>query len=223
MSPSLVTIQLPDLTPYGVAYEMQRTRRDEVESGKAPNTLYLLEHKPVITLGRKAEAHHLLRTSEEFSALGIDVFEADRGGDVTYHGPGQMVAYPIINLNQWRPAIRWYLRSLEEVLINQLAGYGLHAGRVEGYTGVWVGGAKVAAIGIGVHNWITFHGIALNVTPDMAHFGLIVPCGIADKPVTSLEQLLGKAPDMKQVMDDFDRAFRGYFETDTWREKETFA
>ena len=222
MSSSIETIQLSGLTPYGAAYEMQCTRRDEVESGKAPNTLYLLEHKPVITLGRKAEAHHILRTREELTEMGIDVFEADRGGDVTYHGPGQMVAYPILNLNEWRPAIRWYLRSLEEVLINQLAGYGLHAGRVEGYTGVWVDGAKVAAIGIGVRNWITFHGIALNVIPDMGHFGLIVPCGIVDKPVTSLEKLLGKAPMMQQVMEDFDRAFRNYFETDMWREKETF-
>lgn len=222
MPSSIETIQLVGLTPYGEALELQRMRRDSVEKADAPNTLFLLEHKPVITLGRKAELSHLLRTKDELTAMGIDLFEVDRGGDVTYHGPGQMVAYPILNLNQWRPAIRWYLRSLEEVLIRQLLGYGLPAGRMEGYTGVWVNGAKVAAIGIGIHNWITFHGIALNVRPDMAHFGLIVPCGIADKPVTTLEQLLGKTPEMKQVMDDFDRAFRGYFETDVWREKETF-
>ena len=206
---------------YADALQAQYARRDAVERGEAAAALFLLEHAPVVTLGRKAREENLLKTRDEFAAMGIDVVDVDRGGDVTYHGPGQMVAYPILNLNLWRPAIRWYLRSLEEVLIRQLAGYGLEAGRVENYTGVWVGGAKVTAIGVGVHNWVTFHGIALNVQPDMTHFGLIVPCGITDKrPVTSLTKLLGRAPSMQQVMTDFERAFRAFFETEAWREQE---
>lgn len=207
------TIRLPGLTPYEEALRLQRERRTAVEEGRLGNALFLLEHAPVITLGRNHHPENLLRTPQEFRALGIDVCETDRGGDVTYHGPGQAVAYPVLNLNFWNPSIRGYLRALEEVLIRQLASYDLRGERVEGYTGVWVGGGKVAAIGIGIHNWVSSHGIALNVDPDMSHFELIVPCGIADKPVTSLKALLGHAPPMQQVMDDFERSFRAHFET----------
>ena len=205
------TIRLPDLTRYETGLARQRERRQAVEAGTAGNALFLLQHEPVLTLGRNFEAKNLLMTEDALAARGITVVKADRGGDVTYHGPGQLVAYPILNLCEWKRSIRWYLRSLEQVLMDQLAGYGLVGERVDGLTGVWVGGAKVAAIGIGIHNWVTYHGIALNVDPDMSHFGLIVPCGIGDKPVTSLRQLLGDAPSMAQVMDDFERAFRDYF------------
>ena len=191
---------------------MQHERRLSVEEGHSGNALFLLEHAPVITLGRSHHPENVLKTPDELRALGIDLCEIDRGGDVTYHGPGQLIAYPILNLNLWRPAIRPYLRALEEVLIKQLASYGLDAGRNDGYTGVWVGGAKVAAIGVGIHNWVTSHGIALNVDPDMSNFKLIVPCGIVGKPVTSLKALLGQAPPMQQVMDDFERAFKAHFE-----------
>lgn len=223
-TPSFIeAIRLPGLIRYADALAAQDARRAAVERGEACNALFLLEHAPVITLGRRAHEENLLKSREEFAAMGIDVVEAARGGDVTYHGPGQMVAYPILNLTLWRPAIRWYLRALEEVVIRQLAGYGLAAERVDGFTGVWVGGEKVAAIGVGVHNWVTFHGVALNVAPNMQHFGLIVPCGISDKPVTSLGGLLGEAPPMVRVMDDFERAFRAYFETDAWQTQEEFA
>lgn len=204
-------IRLPGLTPYTDALRMQDERRAAVEKGQAPNALFLLEHAPVITLGRSAHMENVLRTKEQLAEMGIDLVETTRGGDVTYHGPGQLVAYPILNLNEWKPDIKWYLRALEEVLIRQLAGYGLDAGRVDGYTGVWVNGAKVAAIGIGIHNWTTFHGIALNATPNMSHFGLIIPCGIKQKPVTSLTELLEKPPTMAQAMDDFGVQFISFF------------
>ncbi len=213
MDRSIETIRLPGLTSYEEALRLQRERRIAVEEGRLGNALFLLEHAPVITLGRNHHPENLLRTPEQFRALGIDVCETDRGGDVTYHGPGQVVAYPVLNLNSWNPSIRGYLRTLEEVLIRQLASYDLRGERVEGYTGVWVSGGKVAAIGIGIHNWITSHGIALNVDPDMSHFELIVPCGIADKAVTSLKALLGHAPPIEHVMDDFERSFRAHFET----------
>ncbi|MCP4641551.1 MAG: lipoyl(octanoyl) transferase LipB [bacterium] len=205
------TIRLLGRTPYREAYDAQIARRSAVEAGDAGNALFLVEHTPAITLGRNFNAANLLMARDAYAQQGIEVVDVDRGGDVTYHGPGQVVAYPILDLNEWRPSIRWYLRSLEEVLIRLLARYGLKAGRVEGYTGVWVDGGKVAAIGIGVHNWVTFHGIALNVAPDMAHFDLIVPCGITDKPVTSLQTLMDNAPTVEQAFADFEEEFRAYF------------
>ena len=211
MNREIEIIHLPGLTPYADALQMQNERRQAVEEGRLGNALFLLEHRPVITLGRSAHTENILRTPEELAQLGVDLVETTRGGDVTYHGPGQLVAYPILNLNSWTPAIRWYLRCLEQVLINQLARYGLEAGRVEGYTGVWVDGAKVAAIGVGIHNWVTFHGIALNVEPQMAHFGLIIPCGISDKPVTSLRALLASPPSVAQAANDFAEEFVTFF------------
>jgi lipoyl(octanoyl) transferase len=136
----------------------------------------------------------------------------DRGGDVTYHGPGQLVAYPILDLKHWNPSVGWYLRALEQVVIDLVGEYGLVGERLEGFTGVWVGGAKVAAIGVGVHQWVTLHGLALNVNPDMRHWACIIPCGIADKPVISLAELLGSAPPMPEVMDRFEGHFRRVFE-----------
>ncbi len=191
--------------------ELQLSHRGLVECGEAPDTVFLLEHAPVITLGRNWQRENLLHTPDALRARGIDVCETDRGGDVTYHGPGQLVAYPILNLRHWQCSVGWYLRALEDVLIRLLAAYGLHGERLKGLTGVWVNGAKVAAIGIGVHNWVTFHGIALNVDPHMDHFRLIIPCGIADKPVTSLSLLLGTTPPIQEVMDRFETAFREVF------------
>ena len=204
-------ICMQGLVPYAKGLELQKARAKAVEAGDAGNALFLLEHEPVLTMGRNFQAGNLLVSEEALAARGIALEKVDRGGDVTYHGPGQLVAYPILDLKQWKQSIRWYLRSLEQVLINQLAVYGLRAGREEGLTGVWVDGAKVAAIGVGIHNWVTYHGIALNVDPIMEHFGLIVPCGIGDKPVTTLRQLLGTTLSMERVMTDFEAAFRDYF------------
>lgn len=211
MNREIETIRLPGHVPYPEAQRLQHARRDAVEKGQAANALFLLEHAPVITLGRRGHRENLLRTPDELAAMGIALCETDRGGDVTYHGPGQLVAYPVLDLRQWQPSISWYLRALEEVIIRLLAAYGLESGRNKGYTGVWAGGSKVAAIGIGIRHWVTFHGAALNIDPDMAHFRLIVPCGIAGKPVASIKNLAGKTPDMKTVMNDFEREFRDYF------------
>ncbi|HQE82922.1 MAG TPA: lipoyl(octanoyl) transferase LipB [Candidatus Hydrogenedentes bacterium] len=207
------TIRFEQPVPYAAMMALQQKRREAVERGAASNTLFLLEHTPVITLGRKSDPANVLLSREELAKRGIELVETDRGGDVTYHGPGQLVAYPVLALTAWKQSYRWYLRSLESVLIALLRGYGLQAERAEGFTGVWVNGAKMAAIGVGVHNWVTSHGIALNVAPDMSHFRLIVPCGIQDKPVCSLAEAMQRPPGMKQVMDDFEKAFRDYFET----------
>lgn len=207
-------IRLGGRAPYRDAWDLQRNRRVAVEEGRLPNALFLVEHSPVITLGRRSKQGHLLRTPEEIRRMGIEVVEADRGGDVTYHGPGQLVAYPVLDLRLWRKSIRWYLRALEEVVIQQLAAYGLPAEREAPYTGVWVNGAKVAAIGVGLHNWVTFHGLALNVNPNLDHFELIIPCGIAEKQVTSLEALLGSAVSMERAAEDFERVFCAVFEVE---------
>lgn len=203
--------RLPGLIPYGDAFEMQRARRDAVERGEAPDTVFLLEHAPVITLGRKADAAHVLASPEELEDLGIALCPSDRGGDVTYHGPGQIVAYPILDLRRRRCSVQGYLRSLEEALLRLLAGYDIPAERMEGHTGVWVGEEKIAAVGVGIRQWVTFHGLALNVAPDWGHWSLIVPCGIRDRGLTSMERLLGHVPPMAEVMDRFERAFLDVF------------
>ena len=212
MNRAIETVRFDRPMDYPAMMAIQREHREAVEKGEAPNALFLLEHTPVITLGRKSDAANVLLSPEELAEKGIALVETDRGGDVTYHGPGQLVAYPVVRLSAWKESYRWYLRSLETVLITLLREYGLSAQRVEGFTGVWVSGTKVAAIGVGVHNWTTYHGIALNVAPDMNHFKLIVPCGIQDKPVGSLAALMSSPPPMARVMDDFEDAFCDYFE-----------
>ncbi|MBI5094796.1 MAG: lipoyl(octanoyl) transferase LipB [Candidatus Hydrogenedentes bacterium] len=208
---SIETQRFDTPVPYQQAFDMQRARCGEIEAGRAGNLLMLLEHPPVFTLGRRSDPNNILLNASQLREKGIELHYVDRGGDVTYHGPGQLVAYPILDLSQWRLSIRWYLRSLEEVLVRLVARYDLPGERLDGFSGVWVRGAKVAAIGVGIHNWVTFHGIALNVAPNMTHFTHIIPCGITDKPVTSLRQLLGDAPPMNEVMTAFDEEFRSYF------------
>jgi lipoyl(octanoyl) transferase len=208
----LETIRIAEPQGYAAMLDRQLARHKAVVTGEAPNTLYLLEHTPVVTLGREAHVENLLLARAAYEAEGIDLIETSRGGDVTYHGPGQLVAYPILNLNEWKLSVGWYLRTLESVLIDLLADYGLQGERVEGLTGVWVGGAKVAAIGVGLRRWTTFHGIALNVSPNMAHFKTIIPCGITDKPVTSLAMLLESPPDLEMVASAFDKHFRRHFD-----------
>jgi len=209
---ALDVVRFRDPIPYAEMLQRQRAAREEVERGERGPTLFLLEHPPTITRGRKSDASNILLTPEALAAQGIALEDAERGGDVTYHGPGQLVAYPILDLHQLQPSVGWYIRRLEEAIIQLLAGYGLEGDRIEGMTGVWVDGAKVAAIGIGIHHWVTFHGCAINVDPNMAHFQAIVPCGIADKPVTSLRALLGKAPEMDEVAGRFEQDFRSVFE-----------
>ncbi len=182
------------------------------------DTLLLVEHPPTLTLGRAAHNEHLLASPKTLKAEGVTVLETDRGGDITYHGFGQLVGYPILNLNEppHHPDLHRYLRNLEEVLIRTLAEFGIVADRFPGYTGVWVGRdtpqpRKIAAIGIKCSRWITMHGFALNVAPDLSHFDWIIPCGIRDYGVTSLAQILGKPITSEEVMPSVIRQFGAVF------------
>lgn len=174
--------------PYAEALTWQRALAQARIEGRLPHdVLLLLEHPPVVTLGRTARAAHVLRPD------GVDVFEVERGGDVTFHGPGQLVGYPIFDLRLYREDLHWYLRTLEQALIEALATLGLAAERRAGYTGVWLQGRtrKIASLGVHVKQWVTWHGFALNVTTDLAHFDRIVPCGIAGVEMTSVERERG--------------------------------
>ena len=174
------------LVPYAEALELQRSLADDRIAGRIPDTLLLLEHPPVITLGRGTKDASLPIDPAALKRRGIDVYEIERGGDVTYHGPGQLVGYPIIDLQQHKPDLHWYLRQLEATLIGALARFAIAAERREGYTGVWTSGRKIASIGIHVRQWVTWHGFALNVTTDLSPFELIVPCGIQGVEMTSV-------------------------------------
>ena len=208
----LETIRFTEPVPYAEAYAKQIDRRNAIEEGTAGNALFMLEHARTFTMGRSAHEEHLLHSREELAERDIEVCDVDRGGDVTYHGPGQLVAYPILDLQHWEKSVQWYLRTLEDVIIDTLAHYGLKGERIPKLTGVWVKGAKVAAIGIGIHKWVTYHGIALNLNPQMEDYKLIVPCGIANKPVTSLHALLDEPPTMAELMDVFEGCFRARFD-----------
>ena len=197
------------LVPYGEALEWQRRLADDRIRGRlSHDVLLLVEHPPVVTLGRNSKAAHLLRPS------GIDVFEVERGGDVTFHGPGQLVGYPILDLNGYKRDLHWYLRTLEQALIDGLGLLGIPADRNPGYTGVWTRGKKIASIGIHVKQWITWHGFALNVSTDLAQFARIVPCGIEGVVMTSVERETGNGKretvwqaSIDAVLSGFARAF----------------
>jgi lipoyl(octanoyl) transferase len=186
---------------YAEALALQEQQVRVRQSGGTPDTLFLLEHPPVFTLGRNARRENVLFPEEALRARGFEVFEAGRGGDVTYHGPGQLVAYPILELEPERRDVHRYVRDLEEVMIRTCADYGLAASRVKGLTGAWVGDAKIGAIGVRLSRWVTSHGLAFNVSTDLAPFGLIVPCGIPDRQVTSLERRLGRSVTLDDAMD----------------------
>jgi lipoyl(octanoyl) transferase len=193
--------QCEGLIDYATGLTLQRERIAQRKGGTIPDTLILLEHPHVYTLGRNARRQNVLASEEFLRSHGAEVFETDRGGDVTYHGPGQLVGYPILDLTQHRRDIAWYMRSLEEVFIRVAADYGIEAGRLSGATGVWVGNDKLVAMGVHVSRWVTSHGFALNVNTDLRYFQWIVPCGLSDKGVMSLSRLLGREMDMSQVAD----------------------
>jgi lipoyl(octanoyl) transferase len=199
---------------YADGVELQQRLVEQRKAGEIPDQLLLLEHPPVITLGVKAKAGmaNVLATPEALAAQGVGLFETGRGGDVTYHGPGQLVGYPIISLGPDRRDVHRYVRDLEEVLIRAAGTFGVTAGRAPGLTGIWVGSEKLAAIGVRIARWVTSHGFAFNVTTNLSHFNLIVPCGIADRGVTSLERLLGRPVSMAEVEDAVILAFRDVFE-----------
>lgn len=177
--------------PYGEALELQKSLVEQRRAGTVGDLLLLVEHPSVLTLGVKGDGgrSHILASDDELASRQIGVFETGRGGDITYHGPGQIVGYPIIDLDPDRRDVHKYVRDIEEVLIRVAADYGITTARVPGLTGVWAGDEKLAAIGVRIQRWVTSHGFALNHTTDLSHFGLIVPCGISDKGVTSLQKL----------------------------------
>lgn len=220
------------VVPYRDAWALQRELAEQRKAGAIDDTLLLLEHPPVVTLGRDARHDHLKLTEAEYVARGIELVESDRGGDATYHGPGQAVVYVIIDLKPDRKDIRKYVRSLEQAMIDTCAEYGIEATRFDGAPGVWLppdgipdgttdgipgtlhgirGWRKIGALGARVSRWVTHHGIALNVNTDLTPFELIVPCGIVDKGVTSLARELGRPVDLDAVHDQLARHIAAHF------------
>lgn len=195
------------------AYALQRSVAEDRLAGRVPDQLLFVEHPHVITMGRNAHEENLLAGPEVLSRAGIEVHQTNRGGDVTYHGPGQLVGYPILDLNSWKRDVHAYVRAVEETIIGTLGEFGLNGERVTGATGVWVGGAKVCAIGIHISRWITTHGFALNVSTDLQYFQYIVPCGLT-LPVTSLRALGVSAP-LDEVKDAVCRQFANVFGYET--------
>ncbi len=195
-----------DSVPYADALALQHRIVDARKRGALNDTLLLLEHPPVFTLGRNAHDSNILVSREFLQQQGIDVFRVERGGDVTYHGPGQLVGYPILDLRNFRMDVGWFVRSMEEMLIRAIGDFGIRGKRIEKLVGVWIDQpspiqpeAKIVQIGARIEQWITYHGFALNVDPNMAHFDLIIPCGISDKAVTSMARVLNHPVDPRAV------------------------
>jgi lipoyl(octanoyl) transferase len=211
-SPAPLVVRRLGRVGYAGGLELQARLVEERQRQAIPDTLLLLEHDPVVTLGRNARRENLLLPEEELRRRGIEVFETGRGGDVTYHGPGQVVGYPILDLGLGRRDVHRYVRDLEEVMIRTCADYGVAAGRVAGLTGTWVGAEKIGAIGVRISRWVTSHGFAFNVGTDLSPFGLIVPCGIRERGVTSLEGLLGRPVALAEAMDRLAFHFAAVFE-----------
>jgi lipoyl(octanoyl) transferase len=189
------------IVPYADALALQRALVEERRANRVPDLLILLQHPPVITVGVRGDGgrSHIIADTDRLAALGVAVSETGRGGDVTYHGPGQIVGYPILDLRPDRCDVHRYVRDVEEVMIRTCVDYGVPAGRITGLTGAWVGPEKIGAIGVRISRWITSHGFAFNVSTDLAYFDLIVPCGIADRGVTSLQRVLGRSVNIADV------------------------
>lgn len=181
--------------PYQEVWDLQKEMQAKRINTQIEDTLILVEHEPVYTLGKNADENHLLQNRDE----SVDVFQIERGGDITFHGPGQLVGYPILDLSNYKKSVSWYMRTLEQVTIDVLDEIGIEAKRSEGLTGVWVGDEKIAAQGVRISRWVTMHGFALNVNTDLSFYDGIIPCGIFDHGVTSIEQLLGEKQDMETV------------------------
>lgn len=209
----LAVRRLGGLVPYAEGLRLQEEAVVRRRAGAIPDTLFLLEHPHVITLGSGGHPEHVLVDAAERERRGIELFETGRGGDVTYHGPGQIVAYPILDLKPDRKDLHAYLRDLEAVVIDTVGRFGIDGWRSEGQTGVWTPGGKIAAIGVRVSSgWITSHGLALNVATDLGYFGTIVPCGIRDRAVTSVSRELGREVPVDEVQDALVRAFAARFD-----------
>jgi lipoyl(octanoyl) transferase len=209
-------IDLP-VTKYAEVWDMQKRIFQELLDGNNADTLILCEHEPVFTLGRATDITNVLLSDEKLREIGAEKFEIERGGDVTFHGPGQLVGYPLLNLSHFKEDLGWFLRSIEETIILTLKEFGIDSFRVPGRTGVWVnrenGEEKICAIGVKASRWCTMHGFALNVNTDLKYFDYIIPCGIADKKVTSMEKVLGKKIEMSVVKDVYHTSFEDIFLT----------
>jgi lipoate-protein ligase B len=199
---------------YRTAWDIQKEVLKKRIAGEIPDTLLLLEHPNTYTLGKTADKLHLIGNERFLKEHNISIFEIDRGGDITYHGPGQIVGYPIIHLSDWEQDAHKYLRALEEVIIRVCSEYNIEAGRNTEYTGVWVDDAKIAAIGIKISRWVTMHGFAFNINTDLNLFNGIIPCGIQGKPVISLEKILGKKINVDEVKKKIRRHFVDIFRYD---------
>ncbi len=213
-------IQIENPIPYSEGLRLQKQAFERVREGAADGILLMLQHHPVFTVGRKGGGDNLLVPPETLARLGIEICETNRGGNITYHGPGQLVAYPILNLNSFQKDTHWFLRQLETVVISALEAFGLQGQRKDRYTGVWMGDHKIAAIGVHIEKWITMHGLSLNLHVNKEHFALINPCGITEFGVASLDEYretindqaiydrvrveFGKAFDMKLIHQDID-------------------
>lgn len=180
---------------YQEVWDLQKDFQKKRIEKRLDDTLILVEHEPVYTLGKNANKNHLLQSRDR----SVNVFDIERGGDITFHGPGQLVGYPIINLSYYRRSVSWYMRRLEQLAIDVLKDFGINASRIKGLTGVWVGEEKIAAQGVRISRWVTMHGFSLNVNPDLSFYDGIIPCGIFDHGITSMEELLGSTQDMDDV------------------------
>ena len=202
-------IQIRDLglQPYWDVWQLQKEMQLKRIDDELDDTLILVEHDPVYTLGKNADKNHLLQSRNK----SVDVFNIERGGDITFHGPGQLVGYPILDLSNYKKSVSWYMRILEHITIDVLEEYGIKAKRTEGLIGVWVGDEKIAALGVRISRWVTMHGFAINVNPDLSFYDGIIPCGIFHCSVTSMEQLLGKKQDMEEVKQTVIEKFNHHF------------
>lgn len=212
------------LIDYKQAWDLQKEIFNLRLHNEINDTFFLLEHPHTYTLGKVADKENLLSNDEQLKELGVNVYEIDRGGDITYHGPGQIVGYPIIKLSGWKEDTHEYLRGLEEVIMMTCSDYGLTTERNPKYTGVWIGSKKIAAIGIKISRWVTMHGFAFNINTDLNYFGGIIPCGIRDKEVTSLSKQLGKEISISEVKEKLLENFKKVFTYDHYivREKDGY-
>ena len=195
------------LMSYQKVLDIQKEAQVRRLKGEIKDTIILVEHDPVYTFGKNANENHLLQNRDE----SVDVYKTERGGDITFHGPGQLVCYPIIDLSNYQKSVTWYMRTLEQITIDVLEKFNIIAKRIQGLTGVWVGDEKIAAQGVRISRWVTMHGFALNVNPDLKFYDGIIPCGIFDHGVTSMEELLGETQQIDLVKDKVVEVFWQYF------------
>tara|TARA_Y100001947_G_C10218881_1_gene252448 strand:+ start:84 stop:731 length:648 start_codon:yes stop_codon:yes gene_type:complete len=193
--------------PYQEVWDYQKEIQAKRIAGEIEDTFLMVEHKPVYTLGKNANENHLLQSRDQ----SVDVFNIERGGDITFHGPGQLVGYPILDLSNYKKSVSWYMRTLEQIIIDTVSEFGIEAKRIEGLTGVWVGDEKIAALGVRIRRWVTMHGFSINVNTDLTFYDGIIPCGIFDHGITSMEQLLCRPQNIEKVKKVVRSKFGYYF------------